>query len=97
MNAIQRIKDEGFTVELLSNNNIGVRPNTLNQRQRDYFAANKIDIVRHLQIEIIRAWLYEIGEPETDHDLVLNKCRNDSDALQYFLMHVRGEYKPNNL
>ena len=30
-----------------------------------------------LQIEMIRAWLHKIGETESDHHLVLNKCWND--------------------
>ncbi|MBA3697134.1 MAG: hypothetical protein H0W85_10385 [Methylotenera sp.] len=94
MNAIQHIKQEGFSIELLPNNNIGVRPNALNQMQRDYFAANKIDIVRHLQIEMVRAWLHKIGEPPEDYYLVIEKCMSNPDALLYFLRHARGEYEP---
>lgn len=41
------------------------------------------------QFQMIRAWLYKIEEPEEDHSLVLNKCRSDSEALQYFLKHTR--------
>ncbi len=93
MNAIHQIKGAGFTLELLPNNNIGVKPSTLNQQQRDYLTANKTAIVEHLQIEMIRAWLYKIGEPEEDHYLVLGKCRNDPESIQYFLKHARGEYK----
>lgn len=44
------------------------------------------------QIELIRAWLHTIGEPEEDHFLVLDKCKTDPDALQYFLRHARGEF-----
>ena len=43
-------------------------------------------------ILLIQSWLYQIGEPEEDHDLVLDKCRNDPDAMEYFLRHARGEY-----
>lgn len=44
--------------------------------------------VESLQIEMIRAWLHRIDEPVEDHDLVLNKCRNDPEALEYFLKHA---------
>ena len=33
----------------------------------------------------IRIWLNQIGEPEEDHYLVLNKCRRDLEALDYYL------------
>lgn len=41
----------------------------------------------------IRAWLFKIGEPEEDHHIVLDKCRNNPEALAYFLKHARGEIK----
>lgn len=44
-------------------------------------------------IEVIRQWLFSIGEPESAHFLVLNKCKNDQDALIYFLRHARGEFE----
>ncbi|MBX3618289.1 hypothetical protein [Nitrosomonas sp.] len=40
----------------------------------------------------IWAWLFRIGDPEEDHEIVLNKCRNDPDAMEYFLNHARDEY-----
>lgn len=46
-----------------------------------------------LQIEMIRAWLHRIGEPETDHYLVINKCKSDHDAMNYFLKHAHGEFE----
>ncbi|SFL07693.1 hypothetical protein SAMN05216302_10303 [Nitrosomonas aestuarii] len=36
-------------------------------------------------LDKIATWLFQIGEPEEDHHLVLSKCRNDPDALVYFL------------
>ena len=48
------------------------------------------------QIKTVRAWLHKIGEPEEDHYLVLNKCRIDLEAMQYFLKHARGEYDANH-
>ncbi|MBX9916795.1 MAG: hypothetical protein E6Q59_01380 [Nitrosomonas sp.] len=53
----------------------------------------KISDIQSLQIEIVRAWLLLINEPQEDHDLVLDKCRNDPDAMTYFLKHARGEYE----
>lgn len=44
-------------------------------------------------IELIRSWLHKIGEPETDHELVLGKCKSDPEALEYFLKHARGEFE----
>ena len=35
--------------------------------------------------EIVRAWLFQIDEPEEDHHLVMAKCRNDPEAFTYFL------------
>jgi len=42
-----------------------------------------------LNIEKIRIWLSQIGEPVEDHYLVLDKCRNDPEALEYFLKHAK--------
>lgn len=93
MNVIHQINEAGFTIELLPNNNIGERPNALNQQQRDYLTANKAEIVRQLQIEQVRQWLFKIGEPVEDHDIVLNKCKADSEVMSYFLKHTRGIFK----
>lgn len=49
----------------------------------------KDEKIKQIEIEMIRAWLFKIGEPKTDHDLVLNKCRNDPEALEYFLNHAK--------
>lgn len=46
-----------------------------------------------LQIEIFRAWLCRIDEPEADHHIVLSKCRNDHQVLEYFMRHARGEFE----
>jgi len=37
------------------------------------------------------AWLHKIGEPEELHFLVLDKCRNDPEALAYFFKHANKE------
>ncbi|QOJ20721.1 MAG: hypothetical protein HRU77_08450 [Gammaproteobacteria bacterium] len=49
--------------------------------------------IQLLQIEMIQAWLHRIGEPPEDHHIVLSKCRNDPEALAYFLKHARGEFE----
>lgn len=46
----------------------------------------------NFESELIRAWLFKIGEPEQDHCLVIDKCSNDPEALEYFLKHARGEF-----
>ncbi len=53
---------------------------------------HKPEILKELQIEQVQAWLHSIGEPEEDHHLVLTKCRNDPEALDYFMKHVNGEF-----
>ncbi|MBX3616987.1 hypothetical protein [Nitrosomonas sp.] len=53
--------------------------------------SQKTDSFESLEIEMIRAWLFKIDEPEEEHHLVLDKCRNDPDALQYFLQRASGE------
>ena len=44
------------------------------------------------QNELVKEWLYKIGESEEDHFLVLDKCKADPDAMEYFLKHARGEF-----
>tara|TARA_R110002073_G_scaffold202913_2_gene362492 strand:+ start:287 stop:562 length:276 start_codon:yes stop_codon:yes gene_type:complete len=46
----------------------------------------------NFNIEMISAWLHKIREPEELHFLVLDKCRNDPEALEYFLKHANGEF-----
>ncbi|SFL78740.1 hypothetical protein SAMN05421863_100484 [Nitrosomonas communis] len=40
-------------------------------------------------LKIIRVWLFQIGEPEEDHHLVIDKCKTDPEALSYFLHYAR--------
>ncbi len=44
-------------------------------------------------ILLIQSWLSNIGEPQEDHYLVLDKCRNNPEAMEYFLKHARGGYE----
>lgn len=45
-----------------------------------------------LQIEMIRAWLFKINEPEPDHCLVLDRCKKNPQVLKYYLKHAKGEF-----
>ncbi len=40
-------------------------------------------------LKTIRAWLFQIGEPEEDHHLVIDKCKTNPEALAYFLRYAR--------
>jgi hypothetical protein len=44
-------------------------------------------------LETIHEWLIKIGEAEEDHPLVLDKCRNDPQALAYYLRQANGEFE----
>jgi hypothetical protein len=44
-------------------------------------------------ILLIQSWLFKIREPEEDHFLVLDKCRNDPEAMNYFLKHASGKFE----
>lgn len=65
---------------------------TMQQTPKTNATTAQQQAVIQLQIEAIRAWLFRIGEPETDHFLVIDKCKSDPEALEYFLNHARGEY-----
>jgi hypothetical protein len=45
-----------------------------------------------IELELIKAFLHKIGEPEEDHYLALDKCRSNPDAMDYFLKHARGDF-----
>lgn len=54
---------------------------------------NDSTVAKLSDIEKIQGWLYQIGEPEEEHHIVLDKCKNDPEVLEYFLKHARGEFK----
>lgn len=54
---------------------------------------HKTEIIEELQIEMIQAWLFRIGEPEDYHFVVIDKCRSNPEAMQYFLKHANGEFE----
>lgn len=84
--------EAGLTLELLPNDKVGVRPQSLTYQQRDYIRNNKTEIIRELELEMVRGWLHKLGEPESDHFLVLDKCKADPEALAYFVKIARGEF-----
>lgn len=45
-----------------------------------------------IEIKLIRGWLFKICEPVEDHFIVLDKCKADPEAMEYFLKHARGEF-----
>lgn len=49
--------------------------------------------INHSHLEIIRGWLFKIGEPEEDHQLILDKCNSDAEAMEYFLMQASGRFE----
>ncbi|SDX18196.1 hypothetical protein [Nitrosomonas oligotropha] len=49
--------------------------------------------IQLLQIEMVRAWLFKICEPETDHYLVIDKCKADPEVLEYFLKQAHGGFE----
>jgi hypothetical protein len=98
LQVIEKLKTDGVIVTLSSDHKINV---TGDQSKVDYWlpeiAQHKQEIIDQLSnqesdLEKIRTWLFKIGEPEEDHFLVLDRCKNDLVALAYFLRHARGEF-----
>lgn len=52
-----------------------------------------IQAEKQKKISFIQSWLFKIGEPEEYHHIVLDKCKANSETLEYFLKHVRGEFE----
>ena len=48
--------------------------------------------IMQIELELIKAWLIKIQEPESDHHLIINKCLSDPEALAYFLKHAQGGF-----
>lgn len=63
-----------------------VTPVTLVTPQKTISARNSV--ITPKQEAAIRAWLNYIEEPEEDHDIVINKCRRDLEALAYFMKYT---------
>ena len=99
---IEYLRDRDLTITLTDGDSLELSPaekitNDLIKRLRKHKTSIIAELKREEQkqnqkIEMVRAWLHRIGEPEEDHDIVLNKCRNDPGAMEYFLNHASGEY-----
>lgn len=69
---------------------------TVQQALKRHATNGKLSVVadkESIEIKMIQAWLTRIEEPSEDHHLVLDKCKSDSEALEYFLKHARGGFK----
>lgn len=96
---IKYLRDKDLTVSLTDDENLELSPaekitHELIERLRRLKPAiiavlKREQWERNHKIEMIRAWLFKIGEPEEDHHLVLDKCRNDPETLAYFLKHAQ--------
>ena len=102
---IEYLRNRELTVCLTDDENLELSPvekitNDLIERLRKHKPAIIAELKReqNQKIELILAWLFQIGEPVEDHYLVLDKCRSGSEVMQYFLKHTRGEFaeKRNN-
>lgn len=100
---IEYLRNRDLTVSLTDDENLELSPaekitNDLIERLRKHKPAI-IEVLKREQreqshkIEAIRAWLFSICEPVEDHHLVLDKCRNDPEAMEYFLRHANGEFQ----
>lgn len=97
---IEYLRDRDLTVSITDDDSLELSPaekitHELIERLRKHKPAiiEELRRNRNQKIEMVRAWLYRIGESESDHALVLNKCRNDPEALEYFLKHAHGEFE----
>lgn len=95
---IDYLRKRDLTVSITDDNSLELAPaekitNELIERLRKHKPAIIEELKReqNQKIEMIRAWLRRIGEPPEDHHIVLSKCRNDPEALEYFLKHARGD------
>ena len=64
------------------------------KKNRDWVNTEKINSITSHQEAVLKNWLTEIGEPESEHYLVLSKCKQDHEALAYFLERA-NEYARN--
>lgn len=53
-----------------------------------------IQAEQNQKIEMVRLWLFRVGEPAKYHSIVLDKCERDPATMIYFLKHANGEFKP---
>lgn len=97
---IEYLRDRDLIITLTDGDSLELSPaekitHELIERLRKHKPAIIEELKReqNLKIEMVRAWLHHIGEQVEDHDIVLTKCRNDPEALQYFLKHAQGGFE----
>jgi hypothetical protein len=97
---IEYLRQRDLNVTLTDDDSLELSPaEKITHELIDRLRKHKSAIIQELKreqnqkIEIVRAWLFRINESETDHDLVLNKCRNDHQVLEYFMRHAHGEFE----
>jgi uncharacterized protein YllA (UPF0747 family) len=94
--SLAKIRKSGFDVALSDTGNLSIKPaSALTQQQRQFLKSHKAEIISELQAEQIRqfeneqqvlAWLSSIDEKDQAViEYILNQCRADQEALQYFL------------
>lgn len=89
--SIDRLKQQGYSLEVVGDS-LRVSPfSALNRRQLDYLKQHKAKIIKVLDDERkerrVLAWLSSIGE--TDQAVIddtLARCQADQETMQYFLM-----------
>lgn len=101
MNALLKVKNAGFRVEL-ENERLFIEPfSKLKPNQLEFLKAHKAEIIEELKHEqvansahvltvldkkIILAWLNHIGEQDPEMiNDVLTQCANNQEALAYYL------------
>ena len=96
---LAKLTNAGLIVRLSESGGIRVAGNEQEvDRWSPMIIKHKRDIIEQLtrldnDLEKIRSWLFSIGEPESDHHLVIERCRSDPEVLNYYLHHVNGEYE----
>jgi hypothetical protein len=86
MNAVDKIRQAGFTLTL-SGESLSIKPRKrLSRTQTQYIKDNKADIVKQLKTEKLSGWLEAIGE--TCQELIAEfweQVSTDKEAEAYFL------------
>lgn len=99
---IEYVRQQHLTISLSDDGHLELSPaekitNKLIGRLRKHKSEiieelKREQLIQQTPIKLIQSWLYRINEPEEDHSSVLDKCRNNPEAMEYFLKHARGEF-----
>ena len=82
MNVIHQIKEAGFTLELLPNDKLGLKPSTLTQQRRDYLT------VKALGVKMRQPWfqLKDLAKKTRNHCLLIQLyfvCRHEQSRHEH--------------